>query len=208
MLLLVSYTSLSAQHMLVENTAGTNQSAIHGSSINGPGIYGLTTSPDFAGLWGLGDNSLGVLGTSATGKGVVAAGGTYDFDAIGNGIDYGSTSSRRWKRNIVCISDPLGKINGLRGVYFDWDDQHGGGHDIGFIAEEVGEILPEIVVYEANGVDASGLDYSRLTPLLVEAIKALQLDAAEKIRQLSDRIAKLREELEKLKSGVGIAPTP
>jgi len=41
------------------------------------------------------------------------------------------------------------------------------------IAEEVGEVLPEIVHYEENGVDAMGMDYSKLTPLLVEAVKAL-----------------------------------
>lgn len=56
---------------------------------------------------------------------------------------------------------------------FDWDDEHGGQHDVGFIAEEVGEVLPEIVDYEENGIDAIGLDYSKLSPLLVEAVKAL-----------------------------------
>ncbi len=62
----------------------------------------------------------------------------------------------------------------LRGVYFDWDEEHGGQHDVGMIAEEVGKVLPEIVVYEENGIDADGMDYSKLTPLLVEAVKELQ----------------------------------
>ena len=68
----------------------------------------------------------------------------------------------RYKKCLLCA------------VYiFDWDDEHGGQHDVGFIAEEVGEVLPEIVDYEENGIDAIGLDYSKLSPLLVEAVKAL-----------------------------------
>jgi hypothetical protein len=81
-----------------------------------------------------------------------------------------------WKRNIRLIPDPVKSIQSIRGVYFDWDPEHGGKHDVGMIAEEVGKVLPEIVVYEGNGVDASGMDYSKITPLLVEAIKAQQTE--------------------------------
>ncbi len=55
------------------------------------------------------------------------------------------------------------------------------------IAEEVGKVLPEIVVYEANGVDANGMDYSKITPLLLEAIKAQQ----KEIELLKARLEKL-----------------
>jgi hypothetical protein len=118
---------------------------------------------------------IGVYGRSdgSDGTGVVAYGKDYDFDAIGSGVNYGATSSIRWKKNIVEIDKPLDKLAQLRGVYFDWDEAHGGGHDVGMIAEEVGKVLPEIVVYEENGIDADGMDYSKLSPLLVEAVKAL-----------------------------------
>ena len=62
----------------------------------------------------------------------------------------------------------------IRGVYFDWDEGHGGKHDMGFIAEEVGEHIPEIVTYEKDGVYASGIDYGAITPVLVQAIKEQQ----------------------------------
>ncbi len=39
---------------------------------------------------------------------------------------------------------------------------------MGFIAEEVGEHIPEIVTYEKDGVYASGIDYGAITPLLDE----------------------------------------
>ena len=108
--------------------------------------------------------------------GVWGEGYNYDFYANGPGTNYGSASSIRWKKNITVIANPLEMVKALRGVYFDWNAEHGGIHDIGFIAEEVGKVLPEIVVYEENGVDASGLDYSKITPLLVEAIKAQQTE--------------------------------
>ena len=84
-------------------------------------------------------------------------------------------------------------IKAIRGVYFDWNEEHGGIHDVGFIAEEVGKVLPEIVVYEGNGVDASGLDYSKITPLLLEAIKAQQQE-----------IELLRARLEKIEILMGV----
>ena len=52
------------------------------------------------------------------------------------------------------------------------------------IAEEVGRVLPGIVVYEANGIDANGMDYSRLTPLLVEVAKAQQKLIEELIKRI------------------------
>jgi predicted nuclease with TOPRIM domain len=86
----------------------------------------------------------------------------------------------------------------LRGVYFDWDQEHGGRHDIGMIAEEVGAVLPEIVVYETNGVDATAMDYSRLTPLLVEAVKALKQETNDLKQQLARKQAAKSEAAERL----------
>ena len=117
--------------------------------------------------------------TGSHGIGVCASGNEYNFFAEGPGEDYGSASSIRWKENVRCIDDPLGKVSHLRGVYFNWDADHGGSHDLGMIAEEVGKVLPEIVVYEKNGIDATGMDYSKLTPLLVEAVKALTKENEE-----------------------------
>lgn len=48
------------------------------------------------------------------------------------------------------------------------------GHDIGLIAEDVGQVVPEVVAYDDNGVDAKSIDYARLTALLIEAVKEQQ----------------------------------
>jgi len=134
-----------------------------------------------------GSNGIGVSGSSGykgvrgfamgpIGKGVAGYGMAYDFYAEGPGDDYGSSSSIRWKKDIRVIDDPIGKVLRLRGVYFKWDAEHGGHDDVGMIAEEVGEVLPEIVQYEEDGVYTSGMDYSKLTPLLVEAVKELKAE--------------------------------
>ena len=163
----------------------------------------------YTGVHGQSDSSVGVLGISLTSFavqgisgsiGVVGNGATHDFDAQGVGVDYGSTSSIRWKRNIVNIPSPLEKLNSLRGVYFDWDEAHGGKHDIGFIAEEVGQVIPEIVVYEENGVDASGMDYSKMTPLLVEAANAMRNEYLEEIAAIRKENQEFKKENQELKT--------
>lgn len=94
-------------------------------------------------------------------------------------------SSRRWKTNIKPIEGAVDKAKKLRGVYFDW--KANGKHDIGMIAEEVGEVIPEVVVYEDNVKDEKSLDYARLVSVLVEAIKEQQ----KQIEELKLRITKL-----------------
>ncbi|NND31970.1 MAG: tail fiber domain-containing protein [Saprospiraceae bacterium] len=85
---------------------------------------------------------------------------------------YQMASSRRWKTNIQILPDALEKVVKLRGVEYDWKDS--GKHDIGLIAEEVGAVIPEVVEFEKNGIDAKSVDYARLVPVLIEAIKDLQ----------------------------------
>lgn len=80
-----------------------------------------------------------------------------------------SYSSRRWKTNIRPLESALDKVERLRGVTFEWKAD--GKRDIGLIAEEVGQVVPEVVAYEDNGEDARSVDYARLTALLIEAVK-------------------------------------
>ena len=86
-------------------------------------------------------------------------------------------SSRRWKQNIAPIDRALEKVLSMRGVSYDWMSD--GRHDIGLIAEEVGEVIPEIVVFEENGRDAKSVDYARLVAVLIEAVKAQQEEIDE-----------------------------
>jgi len=97
---------------------------------------------------------------------------------------YASLSSRRSKTNIRRLQDALDKVVDLRGVSFLWKDS--GRCDIGLIAEEVGKVVPEVVTYEDNGVDAKGLDYGHLVALIIEAIKEQQRMIGNQQRELEE----------------------
>jgi len=208
----VESNSTSARTMYGEATANS------GSTI---GVFGKSASPSGFAVFGQATASTGfayggrfesyssvgvcVLGfaddTNGVNYGVVGdcrSPNGFDFYAAGPGTNYGSGSSRRWKNNIEPISDPLDKIAKLQGVYFNWDDEHGGNHDVGMIAEEVGRVLPEIVNYEENGIDAIGMDYSKMTPLLVEAVNALHDEKDDEINSLWAQNAALLARLERL----------
>ena len=69
------------------------------------------------------------------------------------------------------------------------------------IAEEVGQVVPEIVSYEANGKDARGVDYTRLTALLIEAVKEQQA----KINALEAEVKGLKAKVEGKDAGTRVA---
>ena len=69
----------------------------------------------------------------------------------------------------------LDTVMSLNGVEFTWKDS--GERDFGFIAQDVQSVIPEAVHVANNGVQ--GVDYSRLTSVLVEAVKAQQVQIEE-----------------------------
>lgn len=107
----------------------------------------------------------------------------------GEGLAYawGTHSSRRWKTNISPLQSALDKISRLRGVEFDWKPENGGKHDIGLIAEDVGKVIPEVVTYEKNGIDATGLKYDRLVALLIAGMQEQQKRIEALERALSSK---------------------
>ena len=119
-------------------------------------------------------------------------------------------SSRRWKTNIQPLANALAKVGQLRGVSYDLKDSG----KIGVIAEEVGEIVPEVVSYEDNGKDARGVDYSRLTALLIEATKEQQALIHRQRQQIRKQQAQLKaqetridEQQAQIRSSVKLAQT-
>jgi len=96
----------------------------------------------------------------------------------GDMIAYGTPSDISFKTNIKSLNNSLEKITQLRGVSFTWKDDvsinqmTGITDDIGFIAQEVQEVLPNIVRENENG--KLSLRDKAIIPLLVEAIKEQQ----------------------------------
>jgi len=88
-----------------------------------------------------------------------------------NASEFISSSSKRFKNNIRDISSALDTVKALKGVKFDWINKNVK-DDIGFIAEEVETLLPTLIDKDKDGL-TQGLDYGKITALLVEAIKEL-----------------------------------
>jgi hypothetical protein len=107
-------------------------------------------------------------------------------------------SSRRWKTNIQPLHNALGAVEQLRGVSYDLKDS--GKHEIGVIAEEVGKVVPEVVSYEENGKDARGVDYSRLTALLIEATKEQQRQFRQEQAVLAKALRQIKRQQSQLRA--------
>jgi hypothetical protein len=99
-------------------------------------------------------------------------------DIIANSI--AGSSDLRFKSNIRPVTNALDKIKALRGVYFNWnqndypDRQFGSNIELGFIAQEVEKIIPEIVTKDKTKDEFRSIKYDKLVALLVEAIKEQQ----------------------------------
>ena len=93
--------------------------------------------------------------------------------------------SRRYKKDIKKLQNPIKIIQSLEGVSYEW--KKSGAKDFGFIAEDVGQIIPGIVQWEDNGKDATGIDYSRIVSYLVEAVKEQQVQIEKLNQQLINR---------------------
>ena len=102
------------------------------------------------------------------------------------------TSDSRLKENIQDIETPLDKINALRGVKFDWIAN--GETDYGLIAQEVEQVIPELVhtetlVETVNKVreesEVKTLAYNSMIGILVEAVKELSAEVEALKAQIS-----------------------
>ena len=94
------------------------------------------------------------------------------IEASGDVIAFGS-SDKRLKDNIQPISEPLYKLSKVGGYTFDWNDKQDTyeGNDVGVIAQEIEEVLPQLVKTRDTGYKA--VKYEKIVPLLIESIKEL-----------------------------------
>jgi hypothetical protein len=155
---------------------GSNEQAM---VTDGSGKLGWKTIPSIGALTDLQLNSLGV-GTPASGvTGEIRA--TSDITAF-------YSSDKSLKTNIKNISNSLEKISKINGVEFDWiddvlferggeDDYFNRKHDVGVIAQEIEQVLPEVVGTRENGIKA--VKYDRIVALLIEGIKELKAELDE-----------------------------
>lgn len=152
-----------------------------------------------AGIWmnnavnglGSGDGAFVGINCSAAGTETVGffVGGQwrFDVDRAGNGRFDGTVTTTaaftcasdfRFKKNIKSLDNALTRIQKINGVSYNWrkeefpDKNFTDQNQIGFIAQDLEKIYPEMVFTDTKGYKS--IDYARLTPVLVEAIKELK----------------------------------
>jgi len=99
-----------------------------------------------------------------------------------------SSSDKKLKNNIKPIPLALDKINSIGGYTFDWNEEKQDiykGTDIGVIAQEIEEVLPELVQTRENGFKA--VKYDKLVSLLIEGIKDLSAEVDELKRKVNNQ---------------------
>jgi hypothetical protein len=95
-------------------------------------------------------------------------------------VAYGSPSDKRLKENIKPIESALDKAMKLQGVTFDWkksDSILKIKEDIGFIAQDVQKVVPELVRENEDGM--LSMRHQGIAPILLEAIKELKAEIEE-----------------------------
>jgi len=143
-------------------------------------FFGATSGRYF--LWDESENAVGIGRAPGSGFAIdVQTGhGNMRADAF---VTY---SDRTLKTNIQTMDNCLEKVMKLQPTTYD--KVATGKSEIGFIAQDVAKVVPEICALDANG-EGRGIDYSRMSTLFAGAIKAQQ----DQIAQLKEIVAKLQK---------------
>jgi FtsZ-binding cell division protein ZapB len=107
-----------------------------------------------------------------------------------------SSSDVRLKTDIEPIDNALEKVLALNGVYFQWNKSanQADGRQVGVIAQNVQQVLPEVVSTSPATKDYLSVDYTRLVPVLIEAVKELKTENNRLREQLTGNNQTLREQ--------------
>ena len=120
--------------------------------------------------------------TAKTNGSIVISGGM----GVNNTINVGgdviafASSDKRLKENIKPIANALDKVCKISGNTFDWNEEKQNtykGRDYGVVAQEIKEVMPELVDTRDNGYLA--VKYDKIVPLLIESIKELKKEIEE-----------------------------
>ncbi len=192
----------------------------HTGAQTGPGSItsGIWLNNQVNGL-GFSDGAFVGLNCSAAGSETagffVGGGWRFDVDRSGNGrfggvvtasSGFACASDVRYKKNISPLNNALGNILQLNGVNYLWnqeafpDKNFSANNQIGFIAQDLEKIYPEMVFTDEKGYKS--VDYARLTPVLVEAVKELSVknDSQQaQIDELKKELAAFKKLIEKIK---------
>jgi hypothetical protein len=100
-------------------------------------------------------------------------------------------SDGRYKENVSALPYGLDEVIALRPVSFTWIQRPDEGLHYGLIAQEVREVLPDIVSGDGGENGTLGMNYSELVPVLVKAVQEQQKEIDTQAQQIEDLEARL-----------------
>lgn len=117
----------------------------------------------------------------------------FEFRQNGAWVNYTTVSDGRLKTNIEPVTQGLDIVNRLNPVFYDWDRNNPKAtsfedkHQVGFIAQEVEKVLPEVVNKGGDGYRS--LEYGKMVAVVVDAVKTLysRVLGIEKSNAIQDR---------------------
>jgi len=109
-----------------------------------------------------------------------------------------ATSSRNYKKDIQTLETQTEKMLKLRPVSFVYKEDSKNAKQFGLIAEEVGEIYPELIRYDGDG-NIRTIDYMQLIPLLLKQIQDLQLKLHE--QEMANQELQIRYDIQAQEQG-------
>lgn len=165
--------------------------AISGASFSasGAGSFGGTVSGALGSFGTLAVGGGGTFGStiSVTTGNLTLSSGNITISGNGTANDWIATSDVALKENISTIDNALELTQQLTGHTYYRKDKIDDKKHFGFIAQEVEEILPELVEYVNEEKTLKGVNYTKMSAILVEAIKSQQ----RIIEELHNRLQKL-----------------
>lgn len=143
----------------------------------------------------IGSKNSSTEGTAVFGGDVNVSGSLYNTGMGGSGSGsaikitadgklFYDSSDWNLKKNIEPLENSLEKITQCQGVSFEYRETYGGPRHIGVIAQDIQPIIPEVV--EGNIAGMLSVDYSKLTAVLIEAVKELNLEVQQLKQKISD----------------------
>ncbi len=117
------------------------------------------------------------------GKGISSVVGDLSVSGQVNAVSFNATSDIRLKKEIKPLENSLEKICSLQGVEFEFINDLMKRKNLGFIAQDIEQIIPEVVSTNEKGDQYKSVAYGNIVALLVEAIKELR----EEVKQLKNK---------------------
>jgi len=162
------------------NLSGSYGGGIHFTDTKHSGIWCLASGTEMH--FGVGGSTYASPGSE---QGLFMMHDNGDFHADEDVIAFSSSvgSDKKFKKNIKDSSYGLSDVMKMRAVEYDWIEKRKGKHDIGVIAQEIEEIIPEVVqdVQSIGGSEGTHkvVDYGKLASVLIKAIQEQQVQIDE-----------------------------